>query len=345
MNKSELHKLDENKSIQVRNKTGVLFESKGKWLYPLFELEDFIEENNIDPLELILHDRIAGRAAASLIAKMGIIQCEIDLLSRLAIDVFEKHGVTYRYLSLVEKINCQTEELITSEMPLDTIYSMLKKNAGLNLGVGLKIDNLHVSYNGNSILSGVNLSLQEGEKLVITGDNGTGKTTLLRTIIGAVEKKEGQILVNDKLQKRDRSSLIGYVHQSYNSTPFPVSTEEIVAAGLAGQKIFGKKMKYKVEIAMRRTGSFHLKGRNFYTLSGGEKQRVSLARCLCQRAGLILMDEPTSFLDQDAKDELLDVLHDITYRHAPTMLIVSHDHEWIRLLGWKVKELKDKKLC
>lgn len=343
MNTTTFIPLPETVSIQVRNNDKIVFETHGKWLYPLFELEAFIEEKHLDPTSLILHDRIAGRAAASVMVRMGIRRCEIDLLSRPAQEVFIKHGVDYSYGKLVDRIKCRTEQIITADMTLDEVYALIRRNAGLIQGVDLEIKDLHVSYQKKKVLKGLSLSLKSGEELVITGDNGTGKTTLLKTLIGAVQYQRGSIDVGQKDKKA--REIMGYVHQSSDSVSFPVTTDEIVASGLAGQNIGGKKLKYRVELAMRRTGCFHLCGRNFYTLSGGEKQRVSLARCLCQRAGIVLLDEPTSFLDTEAKEALLQLLYEIKHQHSPTMLLVSHDHSWIERLGWPVRVLKDGCLC
>ena len=102
---------------------------------------------------------------------------------------------------------------------------------------------------------------------------------------------------------------------------------------------------YKVELSMRRTGCFNLLNRSYHSLSGGEKQRVSLARCLCQSAKVLLLDEPTSFLDRDGKDDLLILLNELCINEAPTIIMVSHDPLWIEQLSWEKKELKGGCLC
>lgn len=296
----------------------------------------------------MLHDKIAGRGAAALIARIGIRHCCIDILSSLAIDILEKHSIQYFYHTRVPKITCRTEDLITGTMTLDETYSMIIRRAGLIHGASLHIENINVSYGTQRVLSNLSLSLAAGEQLVITGDNGSGKTTLLKAIIGALSPDSGTITLhppeNDSVHET-RIPRIGYLHQSSESSPFPISTEEIVGMGLAGQRIFGEKARYRIEIAMRRTGCFHLIGRNYFSLSGGEKQRVSLSRCLCQKAGLILMDEPTSFLDTASKSDFLSVLQTVIDQHAPTILLVSHDHEWTEKLGWPVKNMEDGALC
>ena len=334
-------------SLKVYSDEKVIFENMGKWLYPLFELEEFIDDNNLNAANLFLHDKIAGRAAASLISGMGFKKCFIDVVSKEALDVFMKQGVDCSYSILVDRIDCMTEEIITPDMSPDQVYILIKHRAGLTKGIDLEIKELEAGYPGKKVLSGLNLSLKAGDKLVITGDNGAGKSTLMKTLISSIPISGGEILLGGKNLKNIKKipSVIGYVNQNSETSPFPLTASEIVRSGMLGRKKSAAEIKHKTEIAMRRTGCFQLKEKNFNTLSGGEKQRVSLARCLCQEAGLLLFDEPTSFLDKDAKEELLEILKKILKREMATVLIVSHDHDWIEKLTWPVQKLKEGKLC
>jgi zinc transport system ATP-binding protein len=96
---------------------------------------------------------------------------------------------------------------------------------------------------------------------------------------------------------------------------------------------------------MKRTGCLDLANRSYHKLSGGEKQRVSLARCLCQQARVLLFDEPTTFLDPKSRDDLFELLIELWENEAPTIIVVSHDDNWINKFEWEVKELKGGKLC
>ncbi len=340
--------LKEGVSLQLYNKDNeTIFESAGKWLYPLFEVEDYLHAMALNAAEIFLHDRIAGRAAASLIARMGFRHCFIDTISRPALEVFERFTVKCGYNLLVDKIECRTEDLITSEMEIDSVYRMLRQRAGRLQGIDLDIRELSAGYDGKRVLNGLSVSIRAGEQLVITGDNGAGKSTLLKTLIGTLKPTSGEIILGGLSAGRVKKipSPIGYVNQSIKTTDFPITASEVVSLGLLGQKLSSSDSSYQIEIAMRRTGCFHLAGRNIHTLSGGEKQRVSLARCLAQKAGLILMDEPTSFLDRESKDEFLDVLNNVVRRQMPTVILVSHDHEWIEKLGWSVRTLREGRLC
>ena len=326
---------------------GVLLEDSGKWLYPLFGVEEFLRDRSLSAEDLILQDKIAGRAAASLIVRMGFRSCFIETISRPALDVFERHGVDCIHGTQVDRIQCRTEDLITADMDLETVYRMLRKRAGLTQGKDLSIRDLEAGYGGRPVLKGLDLELAAGDQLIVTGDNGTGKSTLLKTLVGTVPMVRGEIRLGGAPLPRTKAkpSPIGYVNQSMQTSRFPLTAEEIVAFGSIGHRLSAAERRYRIEIAMKRTGCFHLAGRDVGTLSGGERQRVSLARCLSQEAAVILLDEPTSFLDRESKNDFLGLLRDLVRSRMPTVLLVSHDHEWVGKLDWPIRVLKDGVLC
>jgi len=103
-----------------------IFTHSGKWLHPLLAAQTFIAANSLNGGELLLHDRIAGRAAAALTILMGIKRVKVDLLSSLAADLYNDYGVAYHYETLVERIACQTERLITDQMSLSEIATFIE---------------------------------------------------------------------------------------------------------------------------------------------------------------------------------------------------------------------------
>jgi len=339
--------LGEEESLHLYDGEGrLLLSSSGKWLHPLFEVENFLKSSGIMAKNLYLHDKIAGRAAAALIIRMGFINCRIDLISQPALDLFNNHGVNVLYKELVDKIACRTESLINNQMDLEEIYSMIRERAGYSLGVSLSVRNLRTGYGKKEILKGFNLQMKKGERLVITGDNGAGKSTFLKTLIGVQPIESGEIQIDGKSLKRGSGpSQIGYVNQGRPDSAFPTSAREIVSLGLIGTRLSKTEQKNRIEIAMKRTGCHHLSQRDISTLSGGENQRVALARCLCQQARLILLDEPTSYLDRESKEDFLEILNQVIGSTSPTVLMVSHDHQWIEKLNWNVRALKDGLLC
>lgn len=122
--------LPDHVSLQVLDMDGnVLHESAGKWLHPLLEVEQVLSNLSVDPSMLVLHDRIAGRAAASLGVRMGFKTVKLCVMSRLAQQVYERHGITYAAVQVVDRIACRTEELIDDSMNLDAVHELILKRA------------------------------------------------------------------------------------------------------------------------------------------------------------------------------------------------------------------------
>jgi ABC-type Mn2+/Zn2+ transport system ATPase subunit len=336
-------------SLIVSQNEQTVFTSDQHWLHPLFELEDFLADRKHDPGGLFLRDKIAGKAAACLMVYLGIRRCHIELLSERAVPVFKANGVEFSYDTMVEHIQCRTEDLITDSMSIADSYLFLRKRAGRVRGLAVKIEGISVRYDESLILDKLYLDLGRGEQIIIYGSNGSGKTTMLRALLGLVPLAEGEVKIGDYIvgssEWRKKRNISAYVHQESIKNNFPITAGEVVRIGLGKARLTDTESLYRIELAMRRTGSFHLYGQIYSTLSGGEKQRVSLARCLCQNAGVFLLDEPTSFLDQQGREDLLQLLRELSRNETPTMIIVSHDTGWTDKLGWPLRELKGGRLC
>lgn len=106
-----------------------IFTSDGRWLHPLFDLEKHLTISDFDPSQLLLKDTIVGRAAAFLIARMGVRKIEAGILSKLAIGVLNQYEVQFEYGELVERILCQTEDLLAQVTDEDEAYKLLKERA------------------------------------------------------------------------------------------------------------------------------------------------------------------------------------------------------------------------
>jgi ABC-type Mn2+/Zn2+ transport system ATPase subunit len=199
----------------------------------------------------------------------------------------------------------------------------------------LEIQNISISYNGHQVISNFSLSLNQGDKLVIEGPNGCGKTTLLKAILGNVKTQKGKVLLASNART-------AYCKQGFAETKTPISVTEVVSMGLYKAKAQVKNAnkdfsKAKVQLAMQQAGVSPLANRNFSVLSGGEKQRVNLARCFCQDANLLLLDEPSSFLDANFRDEFASMMRDLPpYMSA---IVVTHDAQLTQALGWPVVKM------
>jgi zinc transport system ATP-binding protein len=120
-----------NHTLEVYKGTSVVFYSDGHWLYPLFELEQFLHGAEENPADLVVHDKIVGRAAALLMVYLGLGRVHARLISRLGREALDFHGVPHTYDELVERILCQTEHLLESELDPVSAYALLRERADL----------------------------------------------------------------------------------------------------------------------------------------------------------------------------------------------------------------------
>jgi hypothetical protein len=117
-------------TLTVLHEGAPIFTSHGTWLYPLFELEAYLADHTFQPDTLILQDKIIGKAAALLIHRLGFRIVEAGILSRLGEAVLQRHGIAYTYEQLVERIHCQTEELLATVEDSEETYQLVKVRAG-----------------------------------------------------------------------------------------------------------------------------------------------------------------------------------------------------------------------
>ena len=117
-------------TLTVLHESTPIFTSYGKWLHPLFELEAYLADHAFEPDHLILQDKIIGKAAALLIFRLGVQTVKAGVLSRLGEAVWQLHGMAYTYEQLVERIHCQTEELLATVEEPEESYQLVKIRAG-----------------------------------------------------------------------------------------------------------------------------------------------------------------------------------------------------------------------
>lgn len=121
-----------NHTLEVFSAEKLIFFSDSKWLHPLFELERFLSTNKYEPANLVVKDKIIGRAAALLLIYFGISTIKAGVLSKCGMDVLEKYSVKYEYQTLVERIQCKTEELLKDENDPEKAYQIIKLLANMN---------------------------------------------------------------------------------------------------------------------------------------------------------------------------------------------------------------------
>jgi iron complex transport system ATP-binding protein len=211
-------------------------------------------------------------------------------------------------------------------------------------GLCISIDHLHVARDGVPILRDLSLRVACGERLIIAGPNGAGKTTLLKTLLGIVHPAGGELrvlgsAVGSREWSRGRRR-VGYVHQESVHVDFPVSGREVVEIGACTLSLGRAEKRRRIDEAMAAVGCAHLASRMYTRLSGGEKQKLSVARCLCQGPELLLLDEPTSSLDPGSRAELMALLQGLNDQRALTVVMVSHDAEVLSWPGWRVMHME-----
>ena len=192
--------------------------------------------------------------------------------------------------------------------------------------------NVGFAYGGETVLSGVNFSVNAGDYLCIVGENGSGKSTLMKGILGLKEPSEGEIVFGDGLKANE----IGYLPQQTGiQRDFPASVGEVVLSGRIsgmGHRLFYSRADREAASEnLERMGIEELKDRCYMELSGGQQQRVLLARAMCATKKLLLLDEPVTGLDPNAAHEMYNHIKLITLSDKISVIMVTHDvHEAVR---------------
>ncbi len=185
---------------------------------------------------------------------------------------------------------------------------------------------LSIGYNGKEILKNINFQIDPGDYICIVGENGAGKTTMLKVILGLKEKMGGEIIFGDGLSKTG----IGYLPQRLDAQKdFPASVTEVVLSGCQNQMgrrpFYGKSEKDEAAANIERLGLTDLKKRSYRDLSGGQQQRVLIARALSASHKMLVLDEPAGSLDPKMTEELYGILAEINRKDGITVIMVSHD--------------------
>jgi len=197
---------------------------------------------------------------------------------------------------------------------------------------GLTLKSISFSYGNHWSLDGISFGLTKGELVGMIGPNGSGKSTLLRIMDGLVRTDTGEVLLMNRpissYRRHEVARQIAMVPQE-SIFRFNFSVLEVVLMGrFAHRGLFPFEEKKDLEIAresMRRTGTLDLERRSIHELSGGEKQRVLIARALTQKAQFILLDEPTSQLDIRHKVEIFELISSLVRGQGFGVMVVSHD--------------------
>ena len=212
-----------------------------------------------------------------------------------------------------------------------------------------EVKDISFSYDGEEIFSDISFSIDKGDVLCILGPNGTGKTTLIKCLNSLHDVDSGEILINGvnikKLSFRQISTHIGYIPQSHIPS-FPFKVLDVVLMGRAPYLNLTdspKKEDKQIAVnALKTLGIYDLKDKEYTNLSGGERQLVFLARVLCQKPDILILDEPTSHLDFGNQIKLLEIIDNLS-KSGLSIIMSSHFPDHAFLSSTKVAILKDKK--
>jgi zinc transport system ATP-binding protein len=196
----------------------------------------------------------------------------------------------------------------------------------------LSVEQLGFRYNSVEVLSDISFSVDAGDYIGLVGPNGSGKTTVIKIILGLLQQEKGAITLfgTDSSAVRDRHR-IGYLPQkpTHFNPHFPATVKEIVSLGLFSKQRFPKRItkgdQALIYDAMAMAEVLDISDALIGELSGGQQQRVLVARAVVNKPELLILDEPTTALDPEARENFFKVLYELNRRENVTVILVTHD--------------------
>lgn len=200
----------------------------------------------------------------------------------------------------------------------------------------IETKNLSVNYGQTEALKDVSLAIEQGDFLGLAGPNGAGKTTLVKAILGLTPVLNGKIeLFGIAKEKFNDWGKIGYLPQKLSTINalFPATVDEVVMLGLLSQKKFPKRIeavdRKKVNETLKELGIDNLKKRMLLELSGGQQQKVLLARALVSDPQVLIFDEPSTALDPESRESFFQLIQKLNKQKGITIILITHDTGYI----------------
>jgi zinc transport system ATP-binding protein len=208
----------------------------------------------------------------------------------------------------------------------------------------IELKNVTLGYENHIVLKDIDMTIDDKDFICIVGPNGSGKSTLVKGILGLIKPKKGKVIYNNLKQ-----NFIGYMPQETKvDSNFPASVYEIVLSGTLNsmglRSFYTKKEKDMADKNLKLLGIDKLKNKNFCDLSGGQRQKVLLARSLCATSKLLILDEPSNNLDTKSKQDLYKTLKELNENHGITIIMITHDLDHNNLIGNKILSLREDKI-
>lgn len=209
----------------------------------------------------------------------------------------------------------------------------------------IEIRNLNKYFGDLHVLKDVNLSVKEGEKLVLIGPSGSGKSTLIRSINWLEEPTSGEVYIDGQLMTRKNHNNLtrkytSMVFQQFNLYPNMTVMGNLTLAPMKLQKKSREQAEAEAMKNLERVGLAHKANEFPQNLSGGQQQRVAIARALCTKQPIMLLDEPTSALDPEMVSEVLNVMVELAHENI-TMICVTHEMGFARQVADRVVFMDD----
>ena len=206
-----------------------------------------------------------------------------------------------------------------------------------------EVKNLTLGYEKENVIENVSFTVNKGDFIIIVGANGAGKSTLIKGILGLIPIYSGDIIFDNSLKRNE----IGYMPQETKvDSSFPASVSEIVLSGTLARNRFklfyNKKDKEDATNALKILNIYDIKNKSFQDLSGGQRQKVLLARSLCATNKLLILDEPSNNLDSKSREEFYLLLMRLNKELGITIMMISHDTDIDKMVGNKLLIIKDK---
>lgn len=200
----------------------------------------------------------------------------------------------------------------------------------------IETKNLSVHYGQTEALKDISFAIEKGDFVGLAGPNGAGKTTLIKAILGLLPISKGKIgLFGKTKEKFSDWGKIGYLPQKFSTinTLFPATVDEVVMLGLLSQKKFPKKITIsdhkKVDDILQELGISELKKRMLFELSGGQQQKVLLARALVSNPEILIFDEPSTALDPESRESFFQLIQKLNKQDGIAVILITHDTGYI----------------
>ncbi len=207
----------------------------------------------------------------------------------------------------------------------------------------MRFENVGVGYGESVLISGIDLEVEKGEILGLVGPNGAGKSTILKTAAGLLEPVSGRILLKGKtlseIRRNERAKIMSVMLTGKINLRYETCYDVIRVGRFQYTDVFGRlseKDRKAIDDAIELIGIGELKNREFGRLSDGQRQRVLLARAIVSEPELLIMDEPTTFLDMGYKTEFFDVLKNYVKSRNASVIISMHEIELVRKVADRI---------